>query len=237
MSPISFKNITLCLTSAFLMIGCAASNQTTSSKSSAAPPSSSDNGIKAFSTVITKDATSDEGLFNVHWVDDKLYYEIPDSLLNREMLLVSRIAQVPSDYFGFFSGGSKTAEQVITFERQRDNILIRKQSYNAVANDSLPIYKSVKANNFAPIIASFPIEAISEDSNGVVIEITNFFTSDVEAISGVIGFLRQNYQVRRLDGDRSYIESAKSFPQNVEDMYSPIRPAILLLMKTQTPCL
>ncbi len=50
----------------------------------------------------------------------------------------------------------------------------------------------------------------------MVIEITNFFTSDVEAISGVIGFLRQNYQVRRLDGDRSYIESAKSFPQNVE---------------------
>ncbi|WP_290874989.1 zinc-dependent metalloprotease [Gracilimonas sp.] len=172
--------------------------------------------MKSYSSVITKDAETDEGLFDVHWVKDKLYYELPDSLLNREMLLVSRIAEVPTDYFGFFSSGAKTAEQVITFERQRDQILIRKQSYNAVAADTLPIYKSVKANNFAPIIAAFPIETISEDSSSIVIEMTDFFTSDIEAISGAISFLRREYQVRRLDGDRSYIESAKSFPENIE---------------------
>lgn len=209
------KKLSFFILPALVMIGCSSSKEVTSTKSST-PPSRSGDGIKSFSEVITKEAKSDDGLFNVHWVDDKLYYEIPDSLLNREMLLVSRIAQVPSDYFGFFSGGSKTAEQVITFERQRDNILLRKQSYNAVASDTLPIYKSVKANNFAPIIASFPIEAMSKDSNGVVIEVTDFFTSDVEAISGVISFLRRSYQVRRLDGERSYIESAKSFPMNVE---------------------
>ncbi|MFP8488078.1 zinc-dependent metalloprotease [Gracilimonas sp. Q87] len=194
---------------------CSSSKQATSnnnSKRTASP----DNGDKAYSSVITKDAETDEGLFDVHWVDDKLYYEIPDSLLNREMLLVSRIAEVPTDYFGFFSGGSKTAEQVITFERKRDNILLRKQSYNAVAADTLPIYQSVKANNFAPILASFPIETINEDSTSMVIDVTDFFTSDIEAISGAISFLRRQYQVRRLDGDRTYIESAKSFPENIE---------------------
>ena len=212
----SLFKITLLVISAFLISGCASSQQTTSSQRSVGSSNTSDNGLKAYSEVITDKAETDEGLFDVHWVGEKLYYEISDSLLNREMLLVSRVAQVPTDYFGFFSGGAKTAEQVITFERQRDNILIRKQSYNAVASDTLPISKSVKANNFAPIIASFPIESLSQDSNGVVIEVTDFFTSDVDAISGVIGFLRQQYQVRRLDGNRSYIESAKSFPQNIE---------------------
>jgi len=215
---INFPYRILCafLTLFLVAAGCSSSKNTTSDQRSNARSAPASNGIKAYSSVITKDAKTDEGLFDVHWVEDKLYYEIPDSLLNREMLLVSRLAEVPTDFFGFFSAGSKTAEQVITFERQRDKILVRKQSYNAVAADTLPVYKSVKANNFAPIIAAFPIEAMGEDSTSLVIEMTDFFTSDTEAISGAIGFLRQQYQVRRLDGDRSYIESAKSFPQNIE---------------------
>lgn len=204
------------LISLLIVAGCTSTKETSTNQRTPARQAASSDGIKAYSSVITDKAKTDTGLFDVHWVDDKLYYEIPDSLLNREMLLVSRLAQVPTDFYGFFSAGSKTAEQVITFERQNDKILIRKQSYNAVAADTLPVFKSVKANNFAPIIAAFPIEAISEDSTSMVIEMTDFFTSDTEAISGAIGFLRQQYQVRRLDGDRSYIESAKSFPQNLE---------------------
>lgn len=195
--------------------GCSTSKETTSNQGPSKAPSSSD-GIKAYSSVITKDAETDEGLFDVHRVDDKLFYEIPDSLLGREMLNVSRLAAVPSNFFGFSTAGSKSAEQVLTFERREDQILLRKQSYNAVANDSLPIYQSVKANNFAPIIAAFPIETISEDSAGVVIDVTDLFTTDVSAFSGAASFLRQMYQVRRLDGNRTYIESAKSFPQNIE---------------------
>lgn len=200
----------------FLLIaGCTSTKNTTTDKPSARSSSPS-NGMKAYSSVITKDAKTDEGLFDVHRVGDKLYYEIPDSLLGREMLNVSRLAAVPTNFFGFSTAGSKSAEQVLTFERKEDQILLRKQSYSAVANDSLPIYKSVKANNFAPIIAAFPIETISEDSAGVVIEVTDLFTSDVSAFSGAASFLRQMYQVRRLDGNRTYIESAKSFPQNIE---------------------
>ncbi len=210
------KKLGVFVLSMLFMAACSGTKQTTSSKSGSDRADASGKGGNEYSKVITKDAETDEGLFDVHWVDDKLYYEIPDSLLNREMLLVSRIAEVPTDYFGFFSGGSKTAEQVITFERQKDNILLRKQSYNAVAADTLPIYQSVKANNFAPILASFPIEAMNEDSTTMVIEVTDFFTSDIEAISGAISFLRREYQVRRLDGDRTYIESAKSFPENIE---------------------
>ncbi len=196
---------------------CTSSKNTTkmSATSQVKKPSPKD-GIKAFSKVINKDAQLSEGVFNVYQQDDKVFYEIPNSLLNRDFLLVSRIAEVPSDFFGFFSGGAKTGEQVITFSRKKDQILIRKKSYNNVANDSLPVYKSVRANNFEPILAAFPIEALSKDSSGVVIDVTDFYESDVEAISGLVSFLRKQYQVRRLDSKRSYIESVKSFPKNIE---------------------
>lgn len=200
----------------FLLITGCSTTKSPATTSSPARTTAGTSGIRPYSQVITSAAKTDKGLFDLHWVDEKLYYEIPDSLLGREMLLVSRIAEVPSNYYGYYSGGSKTAEQVITFTRRRNDILIRKHSYNAVASDTLPVYRSVQANNFAPIIASFPIKAYNKDSSAVVIEMTGFFTSDIEAISGATNAIRKEYQVRRLDSGRSYIESAKSFPQNIE---------------------
>ena len=209
---------TLAVATFLILAGCATSEKATSKESgkTASAQQAPQNGMKPYEEVIPKDAETDEGLFDLHFVDDKLYYEIPDSLLDRDMILVSRVAKVPTGYFGFFTGGFKTGEQVLVFSKKKDKILIRKKSYNAVANDSLPVYQSVRANNFEPIIASFEIETLSKDSAGVVIEVTDFFTQDIPAISGVISFLRSSYQVRRLDSDRSYIESAKSFPENVE---------------------
>lgn len=198
------------------LAGCSGAKNTTSTSSATQRKSPPQNGIKPFHEVIKKTAKVDEGLFTLYQQDGKLYYAIPDSLLDRDMLLVSRVADVPTDYFGFFSSGAKTAEQVVRFSRQGDKILLRKYSYEHIADEELPVYKSVQANNFAPILAAIDIEAYTEDSTGVLIEMTDFFETDIEAISGVLSFLRRQYQVRRLDTDRSYLESAKSFPENIE---------------------
>ncbi|MDZ7774063.1 MAG: zinc-dependent metalloprotease [Balneolaceae bacterium] len=169
-----------------------------------------------YESVITDEAVSDEGLFTVHRVDDSFYYEIPDSLLGREILLISRVAQVPTDFFGFNSAGSSTGEQVFTLEKRGDKIQMRVRNYDNFAPDSAAIKFSVEANNFEPVVSAWDIEAIGPDSTTSVIEVTDFFTSDVPAISGLADYLRTMYQVRRVDGNRSYIESMKSFPENVE---------------------
>ena len=67
-------------------------------------PKPKKDGIKPYSEVITKDAVSDEGLFKVHKIDTDFYYEIPDSLFEKEMLMVSRIAKTAS---GIGFGGGK----------------------------------------------------------------------------------------------------------------------------------
>ena len=119
------------------------------------------NGIKPYDEVITKEAKTDEGLFSVHKVDDTYYYEIPDSLLGREMLMVTRISKT-ADKLGY--GGEKANTQVLRWQKKDKKILLRVVSYNNVANDSLPIYESVRNSNFEPILFSFDIKAFSPDS-------------------------------------------------------------------------
>ena len=106
--------------------------------------------IKPYDKVITKDAITDEGLFTTHKVDDNYFFEIPNTYLGKDMLLVSRIAKLPADLGnGYVNAGSKTSTRLVTWERFQDKILIKEKSFNAVADEELPISISVKSNNFA----------------------------------------------------------------------------------------
>jgi hypothetical protein len=164
---------------------------------------------------VTEKAVSDSGLFTVHRVDDKVLFEVPDSLLGADMLLISRVAAVPANFGGFLSAGMSVAEQMVRWERRGDQVLLRKYATQAVAADSLPIHTSVVSNNFAPILGAFPIQALSADSTALVLDVTDFYKGDTPAISGLTQAQRRTYQVRRLDPARSFINWARSFPLNV----------------------
>lgn len=169
-------------------------------------------GIQPYEKVITAKAKTDKGLFSVHKLDDKYFYEIPDSLLGREMLMVTRIAKT-ADKIGY--GGEQLNNDVLRWERMDKKILLRVVSYNNVANDTLPVAISVRNSNFEPIIQSFDIKALTKDSTGVVIEVTSLFTKDVPAF-GFDDASRKQYKITSLDESRSFIETIKSFPLNIE---------------------
>ncbi|OUS02894.1 zinc-dependent metalloprotease [Flavobacteriales bacterium 33_180_T64] len=180
-------------------------------------PKKKEGKIKDYDKVITKDAITDDGLFKVHKVGAKYFFEIPNDHLGKDMLLVSRIAKLPSNLGGgYINAGSKMAERLIAWERFDDKILIKERSYNAVADEELPISISVKSNNYEPTLYAFDIAAFSKDSTAIVVDVTKFYSTDVKAISGLSGRLRTTYKVRNLDGSRSFINGMKSFPQNIE---------------------
>lgn len=173
--------------------------------------------FKKYSAIVTSDAVTDEGLFKVHSVGEKFYYEIPFDLLNTDMLLVSRISKIAAGLGGgYMNAGSKTNEQVIRWSRVNNNIHLRSVSFTNVANDSLPIQLSVSANNYDPILAAFSIEAFNQDSTAVLIEISDLFLSDNPALSGLSENMRREYKVRNLDRKRSFISRMASFPENIE---------------------
>jgi hypothetical protein len=168
--------------------------------------------ILPYEKVVTKEFKTDEGLFKVHKDDDTFLFEIPDSLLNREMLMVTRIAKTAS---GIGFGGGKTNEQVLRWEKNNKNILVRIVSHNVVADTILPVHEAVVNSNLEPILFSFPIKAFSKDSTATVIDATALFATDVKPF-GFPDFYRKAYQATRMDKDRSYIDRISSYPQNIE---------------------
>jgi len=200
----------------FLVISGCKSTQPAKSSSSTSRPAAArgakKEGMKKYSEVVTKDAKTDEGLFKIHEVEDKYLFEIPDSLLKRDMLVVTRIAKTAS---GLGFGGGKTGETVVNWERNKDKILLRLISYDVSADSSLPISMAVESSNFAPIIKSFDILALNKDTTGIVIDGTELFSTDVE-IFGLSGRYRTQYRVTRIDNDRSYIDRLSSYPMNIE---------------------
>ena len=170
-----------------------------------------------YADFVTKKTTTDEGLFKVHNTDNKFMYEIPKTYFGKEMLLVTRIKDIPAGLGGgYVNAGSKINTQVVVWEEFQNKILLKVKSYNAVANDSLPIYKSVKANNLEPILFAFDIATQNQDSTAVLVDVTKFFTSDIQAISPLPDSYRKRYKVKRLDASRSFINSIKSYPENIE---------------------
>ena len=170
-----------------------------------------------YSDFVTAKTKTDEGLFKVHKNKDKYLYEIPKLHFGKEMLLVTRIKEIPANLGGgYVNAGSKINTQVVVWEAYQDKILLKVKSYDAIANDSLPIYKSVKANNIEPILYAFDIATQNADSTAVLVDVTKFFTSDIKAISALPSFYRTRYRVRRLDPSRSFINSIKSYPKNIE---------------------
>jgi len=173
--------------------------------------------IKPYDKVITADASTDEGLFDIHIVDDTYYFEIPFDYLNKDMLLVSRIAKLPSNLGGgYVNAGTKTNTRLITWKRFKDKILIKEKSSSAVAADSLPIHISVENNNYEPTLFAFDITSFNKDSTAVVIDVTKFFSTDVKALSGLSSRLRKQYKVKSLDKNRSFITTASAYPKNIE---------------------
>ncbi len=171
-----------------------------------------DSKEKKYEDIVTDDAITDKGLFHVHQVDDKYYYEIPDSLFGREMLVVTRIAKTAS---GIGFGGGKQNTQVLRWEKRSKKVLLRVVSHQVVAADSLPIHEAVVNSNFEPILYSFDIKTIGKDSTSTVIQVNKFLESDVKAI-GFPASRRETYKISSLDKSRSFIESIKSYPLNVE---------------------
>jgi hypothetical protein len=173
--------------------------------------------FKNYSEIIKGDVKSDEGLFHTHEIDGKLYYEIPFDYLEKDMLLVSRIVKLPDNFGGgYINAGSKVNEQVVRWYKRDKNIDLKVISFQNESDEESPIYKSVEANNFFPILYSSKIEAINPDSTAYLVEVSSLFTDEVNAINAMSERLRKAYKVKKLDKSRSYISSVKSFPENVE---------------------
>jgi hypothetical protein len=171
-------------------------------------------GVRPYREIITDKAISRNGFFKVHKVEDKYYFEIPNDMLWRDILVVNRLSKTQA---GSGYGGDQVGQNVIRFDRGPNNrIFLRTISYAVYAKDSTsPMFSSVANSNLQPISFSFDIRAFGKDSATSVIEITDFVNGD----NDVLYFSNAAKSQRRLGSlqtDKSYIVSVTPYPINIE---------------------
>lgn len=175
--------------------------------------------IKPYKDIITDKAITDLGILSVHQVDNKFYFEIPDNVLGKEFLLVSRLTKAAAGMRSGTSGyaGDQIAQNVITFEKgPQDRIFIKSISFVDYAKDSTSeMYNSVMRNNLQSIVMSFAIKAFGKDKKSAVIDITDMLNADNELVS-FAATAKKGYKVGNFQKDNSYINFVKSFPNNIE---------------------
>ncbi|TAE22053.1 MAG: DUF5117 domain-containing protein [Cytophagales bacterium] len=186
---------------------------TSASSTSVAAPKKDASGPKPYREVITASAQSSRGAFTSHKIDEKYYLEIPDSLMGREFMAITRVSKAPT---GAGYGGEIANRQVLRWERGPDKkLFLRVVSYQNVSSDTLqPIYQAVRNSNLEPIAAAFDLKAIRKDTS-VVIEITDFFKSENQVVS-LDPATKTRYRLTITASDRSYIQRIRSYPINTE---------------------
>jgi hypothetical protein len=177
---------------------------------------------RPYKEVITDKAKSDDGLFKVHRLDDKWYFELPDSLLGRDILIVSRISKSAAGLSNGFSGyaGDIVNNNVIRFEKGPNNkVFLKRVSFDNRGTDTAGMYTAVANSNALPIMQAFDVRAFGKDSvtntNSTVIEITDYAAGD----NDVLFFnpsAKASLQIGTLQADRSYVQTIKSYPVNIE---------------------
>ena len=160
------------------------------------------------------DMIIDQGIVNTYLSDDKLFFELNDSILKTDFLIVTRFSKLPSGYSPYVNAGSKTSEQVIHFLKKGKSILITQQLYvnNAEVDD--PIRLSVEQNNNPPILASFDI--LNSEEDRYLIDVTSYFSKDSPGFNIIGNSQKTQFGIGSLDGSRSFINSVRSFEENIE---------------------
>ena len=174
---------------------------------------------------LVSNAELSEGMLSTYFDDEKqkLFLQFNDSVLEKPLLMVSRYVQLPSGYSAYRNAGSKTAEQVIQFEKRGSRILLKQISYVNNADTSDPIYQSVVNNHLNPILASFEKENVEEGEN--LINVSEFFSKDSPSFNVVGETQKKSFKIGGLDKQRSFIDKARSYPRNTEITHTLTYPA------------
>ena len=176
-------------------------------------------GPRSYRRVIKPDAITRKGLFTVHKVDDKYYFEIPDSLLGNDLLVVTRISRGAAGIRPGYSGyaGDQIGSTVIRFEKgPTDNLFLRRISFGDYVGDSTnSMFDAVIRSNLQPLAASFGISAYTPDKLGSVIDVTNYINGDNDVLFFSPG-VKQQLRVGQLLTTMCYIKDIQPYPLNVE---------------------
>jgi hypothetical protein len=176
--------------------------------------------IKPYKDVITPGTKTSKGFITVHRKEEKFYFEVPDSILGRDILIVGRVSKASAEMRNGSNGyaGDQIGETVFRFEKgPNKKLFLRRIFFMEYEKDSTqPMFAGIQKNNVAAIAAAWPIAAYTPDSSATVVDVTEFLNSD----NDVLYFQKKDFKDRAGMGaqinDRSYVADVRPFSTNLE---------------------
>lgn len=177
--------------------------------------------IKPYKEVVPATAKTLKSFLTVHLVADKYLFEIPDSLLKKDILIVTRIDKAPAGFRlpgGYMSyAGDEVGSSVIEFEKiPGDKIVMRSVAFREFSNDTTEngLSHALINSNYQTIQGAFTIKAVNKEGKSTVIDVTDFINNDNNIFALSDPFVKS--LIGNLIMDRSFIDNASAYPANVE---------------------
>lgn len=167
-----------------------------------------------YQKLIKKGGTVTDGLFRVRHIEDKYYFEVPDSMLGRYILCVTRFTAVPQN-FGQFAGEEITHSTIYFEKRDTSQIMIRQYVLSHLADNGDNISRTLEQSTVDPIVQAFKVIGQNEEKDASLIEVTSLFNSD----NNLMSFSNTDKTTLKVGGlmkDRTFIDTIKVFPTNIE---------------------
>ena len=163
---------------------------------------------------LTIGLTKKKGLITSYQKEDKIFFEIDNDLLSKDLLMVTRFVKFPANFQAYQNAGSKASEQLIHFTKKNKQLLIIQKSYINIADKKDPIAKSVAQNNFPPILAAFPIK--NNEKDRFLIDVSKYFNNDSPGFNILSAAQKKQFGIGSIDAKRSFFDEVKSFKENIE---------------------
>ena len=167
-----------------------------------------------YQKIIKKGGTVTDGLFRVRHIEDKYYFEVPDSMLGRYILCVTRCTAVPQN-FGQSPGEEITHSTIYFEKRDTSQIMIRQYVLSHLADNGDNISRTLEQSTVDPIVQAFKVIGQNEEKDASLIEVTSLFNSD----NNLMSFSNTDKTTLKVGGlmkDRTFIDTIKVFPTNIE---------------------
>ena len=163
---------------------------------------------------LMKKGSVQEGLFRTRHIDDKYYFEVPDSMMGRLLICVTRFTAVPQG-FGQFSGEKVTHASVYFERRDTSQLLLRQYVLSQLADPDDRISQTLTQSTVDPIIAAFKVIGRNKSGDEALIDVTSLFKSE-NNLTGIDGETRGRLKIGGAQQDRTFIDSLRVFPINIE---------------------
>ena len=167
-----------------------------------------------YEKIVKKGGTVLNGLFTIRHIEDKYYFEVPDSMLGRMILCVNRFTAVPQN-FGKFAG--EEANELTFYIEKRDTtqLLIRQYVLTQIAKEGDNIRRTLQQSTVDPIVMDLKIIGHNEANDASLVEVTPLFKGSSK-LTDLSSNLKTSLKIGNIQNNTTFIDTMKVYPSNIE---------------------